>query len=82
MAWVLHKTLCKLKTERKVGCVRADLLVEVLAILLIGGVASGMRSWLFDSAASRVMARLRSRLFTSLMAQEIGVQPSSAPARP
>ncbi len=53
----------------------AALLVEILAILAVGGVASGLRAWLFDSAATRVMARLRMRLFSSLMAQEMGAPP-------
>jgi len=53
----------------------AALLVEILAILAVGGVASGLRAWLFDSAATRVMARLRMRLFSSLMAQEMGARP-------
>ncbi len=57
---------------RAVGA--AELLVEILAILAVGGVASGLRAWLFDSAATRVMARLRMRLFNSLMAQEMGTQ--------
>ena len=59
-----------------VGALCAALLVEILAILAVGGVASGLRAWLFDSAATRVMARLRMRLFSSLMSQEMGAQPS------
>jgi ABC-type bacteriocin/lantibiotic exporter with double-glycine peptidase domain len=31
-----------------------------------------MRAWLFNSASERVMARLRFRLFSHLMGQEMG----------
>ncbi|KAK9807462.1 hypothetical protein WJX73_010304 [Symbiochloris irregularis] len=48
------------------------MLEEILAILAIGGVASGLRGWLFNSAAERVMNRLRVRLFSHLAMQEIG----------
>ena len=56
----------------------AEILYEVLAILAVGSVASGIRGWLFDSAACRVMARLRTRLFASLMAQEMGAHRAAA----
>uniref|UniRef100_A0A383WDV3 Uncharacterized protein n=1 Tax=Tetradesmus obliquus TaxID=3088 RepID=A0A383WDV3_TETOB len=36
-----------------------------------GGLASGLRAYLFDSAAERVMCRLRVRLFTQLVQQEV-----------
>ena len=45
------------------------MLYEILVILAVGGLASGMRAWLFQGAAERVMARLRSRLFSHLMGQ-------------
>ncbi|KAK9862646.1 hypothetical protein WJX84_007363 [Apatococcus fuscideae] len=47
-------------------------LYEILGILAVGAIGSGMRSWLFNGAAERVMCRLRSRLFGHLMSQEIG----------
>ncbi|WIA37121.1 hypothetical protein OEZ86_014084 [Tetradesmus obliquus] len=36
-----------------------------------GGLASGLRAYLFNSAAERVMCRLRVRLFTQLVQQEV-----------
>ncbi|KAK9823789.1 hypothetical protein WJX72_005523 [[Myrmecia] bisecta] len=48
------------------------MLYEILGILAVGGVANGIRAWLFNGAAERVMCRLRSRLFKSLIGQEIG----------
>ena len=64
------------------GVLGAEILLEVLLILAVGAVASGIRAWLFDSAACRVMARLRIRLFTSLMAQEMGAPPMTRVPRP
>jgi ABC-type multidrug transport system fused ATPase/permease subunit len=40
--------------------------------VVVGGVAGGLRSWLFQGAAERVMYRLRTGLFATLMAQEVG----------
>ncbi|DBB11348.1 TPA: hypothetical protein ACH3X3_006772 [Trebouxia sp. C0006] len=48
------------------------MLYKILIVLAVGGVASGLRSWLFNSAAERVMCNLRHRLFSHLMNQEIG----------
>lgn len=48
------------------------ILGEVVAVVCVSGVAGGLRSWLFQSAAERVMFRLRSRLFAALLAQEVG----------
>jgi hypothetical protein len=39
-------------------------LYTVLAVMAAGGLASGLRTYLFNSAAERVMCRLRVRLFT------------------
>jgi hypothetical protein len=38
----------------------------VLAVMAAGGLASGLRAYLFNSAAERVMCRLRVRLFTQV----------------
>jgi ABC-type multidrug transport system fused ATPase/permease subunit len=50
----------------------AEVLYEILVILSVGGLASGLRAWLFNCASERVMARLRFRLFSHLMGQEMG----------
>lgn len=47
----------------------AEQLVEILIILAVGGCASGVRSWIFQGAAERVMAQLRGDLFRHLMTQ-------------
>ena len=47
------------------------LLYIACAILGVGGLAGGIRSYLFGSAAERVMCRLRSRLFSRLVIQEV-----------
>jgi ABC-type multidrug transport system fused ATPase/permease subunit len=60
---------CQL-TTRVTAC--AEVLYKILIILSVGGLASGMRAWLFNSASERVMARLRFRLFSHLMGQEMG----------
>ena len=41
-------------------------------MLAISACADGLRSWLFQSAAERVMFRLRTRLFAALLSQEVG----------
>jgi hypothetical protein len=41
-------------------------LYMVLAVMGAGGLASGLRAYLFNSAAERVMCRLRVRLFTQV----------------
>jgi hypothetical protein len=38
----------------------------VVGILLIGGVASGLRAYMFNAAAERVMCRLRVQLFSKV----------------
>lgn len=48
------------------------LLSMVLIILAVGGVASGLREYLFASAAERVMYRLRVQLCRKLVVQEVG----------
>jgi hypothetical protein len=44
----------------------------VLVIVLAAGAADAARSWLFGSAAERVMYRLRVRLYNALLRQEVG----------
>lgn len=44
---------------------------QAFLVLIIGGVASGCRGWLFGQAAQRVMSRLRVKLFRSIMEQEV-----------
>ena len=43
----------------------------LVGIFLVVGIATGLRAWLFTVAGERVVARLRQRLFSSLMAQEV-----------
>jgi hypothetical protein len=38
----------------------------VVGILVIGGIASGFRAYLFNAAAERVMCRLRVQLFSKV----------------
>ncbi|XP_010441033.1 PREDICTED: ABC transporter B family member 27 isoform X1 [Camelina sativa] len=45
--------------------------VIILLIVVIGSVCTALRSWLFNSASERVVARLRKDLFKHLMHQEI-----------
>lgn len=40
-------------------------------VVAVTGAADGLRSWLFQSAAERVMYRLRVRLFGALLQQEV-----------
>jgi hypothetical protein len=47
-------------------------LAQVVAVVLVGGAAGGLRQWLFQSAAERVMFRLRCGLFEQLLRQEVG----------
>lgn len=44
----------------------------LLTVGLVGGVFQAIRSYLFNTASYRVVARLRNRLFTNLLAQEVG----------
>lgn len=46
--------------------------MQVVGVVVVGGVAGGFRTWLFQSAAERVMFKLRVDLFASLLGQEIG----------
>lgn len=46
--------------------------LTVLGVFLVAGVASGARAYLYTVAGERVVARLRSGLFASLIAQEVG----------
>eukprot|EP00887_Chlorella_sp_A99_P000339 scaffold13.g339.t1 len=48
------------------------ILLLIAAVTVVGGASGGMRTWLFQSAAERVMFRLRCRLFAAIVAQEIG----------
>ncbi|KFK33212.1 hypothetical protein AALP_AA6G345200 [Arabis alpina] len=45
--------------------------VIILLIVVIGSLCTALRSWLFNSASERVVARLRKDLFKHLMNQEI-----------
>lgn len=45
--------------------------LQVLAVLAAGGLAGGLRAWLFGSAAQRVMTKLRTKLFRRIMDQEV-----------
>mmetsp|Transcript_17526 Transcript_17526/g.52590 ORF Transcript_17526/g.52590 Transcript_17526/m.52590 type:complete len:687 (+) Transcript_17526:397-2457(+) len=64
--------ISKFSTKRDAETRANEQLVEIIIILAVGGVASGLRAWLFNGAAERVMARLRARLFRHLMSQELG----------
>ena len=46
-----------------------EILLQIIAVVVVGGVAGGVRGWLFQSAAERVMYRLRIRLFAALLQQ-------------
>lgn len=48
------------------------LLLYLVAIQAVGGVAGGVRAWLFETASVRVMCRLRQRVFAAVCWQEIG----------
>lgn len=43
-----------------------NLLVEVMGVLLVGGLFSGIRAYMFNAAAERVMCRLRVQLFSKV----------------
>jgi hypothetical protein len=49
-------------------------LYMVLAVMGAGGLASGLRAYLFNSAAERVMCRLRVRLFTKVSSGQHALQ--------
>ncbi|CAA7393412.1 unnamed protein product [Spirodela intermedia] len=44
---------------------------EIVLIVIIGSICTSLRSWLFNSASERVVARLRKDLFQHLIYQEI-----------
>lgn len=46
-------------------------ILGIILIVIIGAVCTALRSWLFNSASERVVARLRKDLFTHLICQEI-----------
>ena len=46
--------------------------IQMAAVAAAYGVLTGIRGYLFNSAGYRVVARLRNKLFTNLMKQEIG----------
>ncbi|CDY37882.1 hypothetical protein Bca4012_032380 [Brassica carinata] len=45
--------------------------IVILLIVVVGSLCTALRSWLFNSASERVVARLRKDLFKHLMHQEI-----------
>ncbi|EIE23519.1 putative ABC transporter [Coccomyxa subellipsoidea C-169] len=47
-------------------------LFQIIGILAVGGVATGIRSWLFNASAEKVMWRLRNNLFSHIILQEVG----------
>jgi hypothetical protein len=47
-------------------------LLQILGVVVASGAADGLRSWLFQSAAERVMYHLRVHLFAALLQQEVG----------
>uniref|UniRef100_A0A1J3JQQ8 ABC transporter B family member 27 n=1 Tax=Noccaea caerulescens TaxID=107243 RepID=A0A1J3JQQ8_NOCCA len=59
--------------EQQAESIRAvrNAVVVILLIVVIGSVCTALRSWLFNSASERVVARLRKDLFKHLMNQEI-----------
>ncbi|KAI4343985.1 hypothetical protein L6164_011265 [Bauhinia variegata] len=46
-------------------------ILSIFLIVVVGSVCTALRAWLFSSASERVVARLRKRLFTHLICQEI-----------
>ncbi|CAL8472139.1 g11681 [Coccomyxa elongata] len=47
-------------------------LLQIIGILAVGGIATGIRTWLFNASAEKVMWRLRNNLFTHIILQEVG----------
>lgn len=43
----------------------------IMLVLAVGGIAAGLRGWLFESAAERVMWRLRTKLFKKVLSQDM-----------
>ncbi|XP_020095733.1 ABC transporter B family member 25-like isoform X1 [Ananas comosus] len=46
-------------------------ILEIVLIVIVGSICTALRSWLFNSASERVVARLRKDLFSHLINQEI-----------
>lgn len=57
------------RAERTDALNRLALLLAAVAVAT--GCLSGIRSWLFDTASERVVARVRRRVYASLMQQEL-----------
>jgi len=54
-------------------------LLYVIGILLVGGIASGVRAYMFNAAAERVMCRLRVQLFSKVRLDGTLAQPAATP---
>ncbi|CAO2818458.1 unnamed protein product [Amaranthus hypochondriacus] len=46
-------------------------ILEIVLVVVLGSLCTGLRAWLFNSASERVVARLRKNLFSHLIHQEI-----------
>ncbi|KAK4252538.1 hypothetical protein QN277_014525 [Acacia crassicarpa] len=46
-------------------------ILYILMIVVVGSVSTALKDWLFSSASERVVARLRKRLFSHIIIQEI-----------
>ncbi|KAK4773363.1 hypothetical protein SAY87_028382 [Trapa incisa] len=46
-------------------------ILEIFMVVVIGSICTAVRAWLFSSASERVVARLRKKLFSHLINQEI-----------
>ncbi|KAK4257268.1 hypothetical protein QN277_006878 [Acacia crassicarpa] len=55
---------------KALDAVRSTILY-IFLIVVVGSVSTALRAWLFSSASERVVARLRKRLFSHLINQEI-----------
>ena len=54
-----------------------EALFGLLTVGLVGGVFQAARSYLFNTASYKVVARLRNRLFSNILRQEIGFSTAS-----
>jgi len=43
----------------------------MLAVFIVGSIAGGIRSWLFEFSGQRVVARLRQQVFSAIIKQDI-----------
>ena len=43
----------------------------MFSVILVGAMAGGIRSWIFDYAGQRVLARLRHEVFNTIVEQDI-----------